>query len=203
MLNHLGINRTKWFKGSLDDMALIRRVIDTPTQENYKRPAVLRKEFIFNKYQILEARLAGADTVLLIVKMLLNSQILQELYEYSLSLGMVPLVEVNDKSELDLAVKLTYKGDNKEPLIIGVNNRNLSTFDVDLGTTSSLVDAAKNKSGRKGDVVVLALSGITNVDDVKKYKYEDNVDGFLIGESLMRAEEQGRAGDFLNELCTC
>lgn len=197
------LTEPKWFKGSLDDMALIRRVIDTPTQENYRRPAVLRKEFIFNKYQILEARLAGADTVLLIVKMLLNSQILQDLYEYSLSLGMVPLVEVNDKSELDLAVKLTYKGDNKEPLIIGVNNRNLSTFDVDLGTTSSLVDAAKNKSGRKGDVVVLALSGITNVDDVKKYKYEDNVDGFLIGESLMRAEEQGRAGDFLNELCTC
>ncbi|KAG7666081.1 TRP3 [[Candida] subhashii] len=193
-----------WFKGSLDDLSLIRKVIDKPNlSTNYKRPAVLRKEFIFNKYQILEARLAGADTVLLIVKMLNDSRLLQELYEYSLSLGMVPLVEVNDKPELDQALALTYNGDNSEPLIIGVNNRNLTTFDVDLNTTSSLVDAAKNNSGRKGDVLVLALSGITTVEDVKKYKYEDNVDGFLIGESLMRAEEKGQAGEFLNELCNC
>ncbi|KAK7677567.1 hypothetical protein QCA50_019476 [Cerrena zonata] len=196
------LTEPKWFKGSLDDLSLIRKVIDSPenASKDYKRPAVLRKEFIFNKYQILEARLAGADTVLLIVKMLKDYQLLHELYEYSLSLGMVPLVEVNDSSELEDAVKLTYKNDTKEPLIIGVNNRNLTTFDVDLNTTSSLVTKAKNNSGRKGDVLVLALSGITSVDDVKKYKYEDNVDGFLIGESLMRAEEKGKAGEFLHAL---
>lgn len=193
-----------WFKGSLDDLALIRKVIDQPTKlSSYKRPAVLRKEFVFNKYQILEARLAGADTVLLIVKMLNDPKLLQELYEYSLSLDMIPLVEVNDKPELDQALALTYNGDNSEPLIIGVNNRNLTTFDVDLNTTSSLVDAAKNNNGRKGDVLVLALSGITSVEDVKKYKYEDHVDGFLIGESLMRAEERGEAGQFLHDLCNC
>lgn len=196
------LTEPKWFKGSLDDLSLIRKVIDSPenASKDYKRPAVLRKEFIFNKYQILEARLAGADTVLLIVKMLKDYQLLHELYEYSLSLGMVPLVEVNDSSELEDAVKLTYKNDTKEPLIIGVNNRNLTTFDVDLNTTSSLVTKAKNNSGRTGDVLVLALSGITSVDDVKKYKYEDNVDGFLIGESLMRAEEKGKAGEFLHAL---
>lgn len=191
-----------WFKGSLDDLSLIRRVVDTPTTAGYKRPAILRKEFIFNKYQILEARLAGADTVLLIVKML-DFPLLQQLYEYSWSLGMVPLVEVNQPEELTNALKLTVNNDTKEPLIIGVNNRNLTTFDVDLDTTTSLVDKAKNSgNGRKGEVLVLALSGITSVDDVKKYKYEDNVDGFLIGESLMRAEEQGRAGEFLHELTT-
>lgn len=192
------LTEPKWFKGSLDDLSLIRKVIDNVPSKT-TRPAVLRKEFVFNKYQILEARLAGADTVLLIVKMLQDAKLLHSLYEYSLSLGMVPLVEVNDAAELKTALALTYKGLTEEPLIIGVNNRNLTTFDVDLKTTSSLVDASKN-SGRKGDVLVLALSGITSVDDVKKYKDEDDVDGFLIGESLMRAEERGEAGKFLDEL---
>ncbi|RCK64011.1 Multifunctional tryptophan biosynthesis protein [Candida viswanathii] len=191
-----------WFKGSLDDLSLIRKVIDKPTDANYKRPAMLRKEFVFNKYQILEARLAGADTVLLIVKMLNDAKLLHELYQYSLDLGMVPLVEVNNSEELKEALKLTYKGTTEEGLVIGVNNRNLTTFDVDLNTTSSLVDEAKN-SNRKGEVLVLALSGISSVDDVKKYKYDDHVDGFLIGESLMRAEEKGQAGQFLHDLCTC
>lgn len=192
------LTEPKWFKGSLDDMSLIRKVIDSvPSKES--RPAVLRKEFVFSKYQILEARLAGADTVLLIVKMLQDFDLLQSLYEYSWSLGMVPLVEVNDAAELKSALALKYNDSTEEPLIIGVNNRNLTTFDVDLNTTSSLVESAKNSS-RKGDVLVLALSGITSVDDVKKYKYEDNVDGFLIGESLMRAEEKGEAGKFLDEL---
>ncbi|EGW32319.1 anthranilate synthase [Spathaspora passalidarum NRRL Y-27907] len=196
------LTEPNWFKGSLHDLTLIRKVIDKPDSETYKRPAVLRKEFIFSKYQILEARLAGADTVLLIVKMLEDEQLLQELYEYSLSLGMVPLVEVNNSTELSQALKLTNNGNTNDPLIIGVNNRNLTTFDVDLNTTSSLVDTAKS-SPRKGEVLVLALSGITTVEDVKKYKYEDNVDGFLIGESLMRAEEKGKAGEFLHDLCNC
>lgn len=188
------LTEPKWFKGSLDDLALIRKVIDSVPN----RPAVLRKEFIFSKYQILEARLAGADTVLLIVKMLRDAKLLHELYEYSLLLGMVPLVEVNDAPELATALGLTYNKKTEEPLIIGVNNRNLTTFDVDLNTTSSLAEQAKN-SGRSGDVLILALSGITSVADVKKYKSED-IDGFLIGESLMRAEERGEAGEFLGEL---
>ncbi|KAF8002186.1 hypothetical protein HF325_003151 [Metschnikowia pulcherrima] len=194
------LTEPKWFKGSLDDLSVIRKVIDNVDTKDYKRPAVLRKEFIFNEYQILEARLAGADTVLLIVKMLQDAKLLQRLYEYSLSLGMVPLVEVNDAAELKAALSLTLNNSTEEPLIIGVNNRNLTTFDVDLGTTSSLVDAAKNSS-RKGDVMVLALSGISSVDDVSNYK-KDKVDGFLIGESLMRAEERGEAGKFLHELIT-
>lgn len=197
------LTEPKWFKGSLEDMSLVRRVIDEQISgkgdASYSRPAVLRKEFIFNKYQIAEARLAGADTVLLIVKMLLDSSLLQELYEYSLSLGMVPLVEVNDAEELKVALALTNNGTTEDPLVIGVNNRNLTTFDVDLKTTSSLVVSAKNSS-RKGDVLVLALSGITSEQDVHKYKTDDDVDGFLIGESLMRAEERGEAEAFLDKL---
>lgn len=181
-----------WFKGSLEDLEVIRRVVESQTN----RPAILRKEFIFSKYQIAEARLAGADTVLLIVKML-EENLLAELYDYSLSLGMVPLVEVNDEKELETALKLGNVG--TDPLVIGVNNRNLTTFDVDLNTTSSLVEQAKTRA----HVLVLALSGITSVEDVKKYKYEDKVDGFLIGESLMRAEEKGVLGEYLHDLTHC
>lgn len=192
------LTEPNWFKGSLDDLSLIRRAIDTiKSVEGYKRPAVLRKEFIFSKYQILEARLAGADTVLLIVKMLDNSELLEDLYKFSWELGMVPLVEVNDNAELKVALALSHNN-RKEPLVIGVNNRNLTTFEVDLGTTTSLVDMAKN-SGREGPVLVLALSGISTTADVSKYKSE-SVDGFLIGESLMRAEEAGKADSFLQEL---
>lgn len=190
------LTEPNWFKGSLEDLSVVRKVIDKFGQN---RPAVLRKEFIFNKYQILEARLAGADTVLLIVKMLLDFALLQELYEYSHSLGMVPLVEVNDSAELDLALALKNKDSTEDHLIIGVNNRNLTTFDVNLKTTSSLVEKAKH-SGRKSDVLVLALSGITSPDDVSKYKNEDDVDGFLIGESLMRAQERGEGAEFLKKL---
>lgn len=192
------LTEPKWFKGSLHDLALIRKVVDNVPN----RPAILRKEFVFNKYQILEARLAGADTVLLIVKMLQDAELLQELYNYLLSLGMVPLVEVNDKLEMEVALNLTYENKTSEPLIIGVNNRNLTTFDVDLNTTSSLVQQAKSSS-RHGDVMILALSGISGSEDVKKYKYEDDVDGFLIGESLMRAEQRGEADKFLGELINC
>lgn len=195
------LTEPKWFKGSMEDLKLVRKVIETPTTSGYKRPALLRKEFVFNKYQILEARLAGADTVLLIVKMLDDAKLLQELYNYSWSLGMVPLVEVNDEPELHQALKLSHK-DTSEPLIIGVNNRNLSTFDVDLNTTTSLVITAKTNNGRKGDVLVLALSGISSVEEVKNYK-KDKIDGFLIGESLMRAEQKGKAAEALSELCNC
>lgn len=193
------LTERNWFKGSIDDLRLIRQAVDALPN----RPAILRKEFIFNKYQILEARLNGADTVLLIVKMLSES-LLSELYNYSLELGMVPLVEINNNQEMKVAISLSYKGNDnskQEPLIIGVNNRNLMTFSVDLNTTTSLIDEIKTND-RKGDVLVLALSGITSTDDIVAYK-KQGVDGFLIGESLMRAEEKGEADKFLHDLCTC
>ncbi|TFY59081.1 hypothetical protein EVG20_g7921, partial [Dentipellis fragilis] len=131
-----------WFKGSLLDMRLARQAIDSLPQ----RPAILRKDFVLDEYQIAEARLHGADTVLLIVAMLPLVR-LQALYAYSLSLGMEPLVEVNNAREMEAALALGAK-------VIGVNNRNLHDFQVDMGTTSRLADMV---AGR--DVTLCALSG--------------------------------------------
>lgn len=175
-----------WFKGSLEDLTNIRKSVD-----GNDRPAILRKEFIFNKYQILESRLAGADSVLLIVKML-EPKVLQQLYDYCLSLKIIPLVEINNHEELKVAVSL--KG--SEPMVIGVNNRNLMTFDVDLNTTTNLIDDIR---GFDKDIIILALSGINDPQDIKTYK-KQGVDGFLIGESLMKAYDKGDGDDFLLQL---
>ena len=95
------LTEPEWFKGSIDDLRSVRQaLIGMP-----HRPAVLRKDFIFDEYQILEARLAGADTVLLIVKML-DVETLTRLYKYSQSLGMEPLVEVNAVDEMNIAATL-------------------------------------------------------------------------------------------------
>lgn len=173
-----------WFKGSLQDLVNVRRVLDLSFSENpSERPCVLRKEFIFSKYQILESRLAGADTVLLIVKML-SQDLLRDLYEYAtVEMGIEPLVEVNSKAELDRALEINAK-------IIGVNNRNLHSFDVDLNTTSSLIHSVP-----KGTLLI-ALSGITSGKDAEKYKSE-GVNGFLVGEALMRAND---VNAFIKEL---
>lgn len=162
-----------WFKGSLLDLRLARQAVDALPD----RPAFLRKEFILDEYQIAEARLHGADTILLIVAML-SPERLKALYDYSLSLGMEPLVEVNNASEMKLALDLGAK-------VIGVNNRNLHDFQVDMGTTSRLVEMV-----RESDVILCALSGISNSKDVQLYK-EQGVRAVLIGEALMRAEDTG------------
>ena len=165
------LTEPKWFKGSLTDLLAVRQVIDSLPN----RPAVLRKDFILSKYMIDEARLYGADTVLLIVAMLDPAK-LKELYDYSLSLGMEPLVEVNNPEELELALSIGSK-------VIGVNNRNLHDFNVDMSTTSR-VNAALNGK----DVILCALSGISSSSDVEKYVAE-GVKAVLVGESLMRAED--------------
>lgn len=171
-----------WFHGSLQDLVNVRKILDLkfPLKE---RPCILRKEFIFSKYQILEARLAGADTVLLIVKMLSQS-LLKELYCYSKELNMEPLVEVNSKDELQRALEIGAK-------VIGVNNRDLHSFNVDLNTTSNLVESTPK------DVLLIALSGITTREDAEKYKKE-GVHGFLVGEALMKSTDVKK---FIHELC--
>lgn len=160
-----------WFKGTLLDMRLARQAIDALPY----RPAVLRKDFIFDEYQIAEARLHGADSVLLIVAMLPVPR-LHALYEYSRSLGMEPLVEVNNAREMEAALALGAK-------VIGVNNRNLHDFQVDMGTTSRLVDMVRER-----DVVLCALSGIQSPEDVRTYT-EQGVGAVLVGEALMRAKD--------------
>ncbi|TGZ84302.1 hypothetical protein EX30DRAFT_338835 [Ascodesmis nigricans] len=163
------LTEPEWFKGSIDDLRAARMAVEGMPN----RPAILRKEFIFDEYQILEARLAGADTVLLIVKML-SDELLTRLYKYSVSLGMEPLVEVNSREEMARALKLGSK-------VIGVNNRDLHSFKVDLETTSGLVDMIDSSQ-----VTLAALSGITSREDVERYEKE-NVGAVLVGEALMRA----------------
>lgn len=162
------LTEPEWFKGGIEDLRAVRQSLEGMPN----RPAILRKEFIFDEYQILEARLAGADTVLLIVKML-EEDVLSRLYHYSCSLGMEPLVEVNTIEEMSIATKLGAK-------VIGVNNRNLTNFEVDLNTTSRLMEKTNN------DTIVCALSGISSSKDVAAYK-EGGVGAVLVGEALMRA----------------
>ena len=164
------LTEPEWFKGSLEDMRLVRQALDSMPN----RPAVLRKEFIFEEYQILEARLAGADTVLLIVKML-DTDTLTRLYKYSRSLGMESLVEVNTADEMEVAIQLGAE-------VVGVNNRNLTNFEVDLGTTSRLMDRVPEST------IVCALSGISGPQDVQAYR-KDGVKAILVGEALMRASD--------------
>ncbi|ORY26352.1 N-anthranilate isomerase [Naematelia encephala] len=167
------LTEPKWFKGSLTDMLAVRLALDSVPN----RPAILRKDFILSTYQIDEARLHGADTVLLIVAML-EPDLLKRLYSYSLSLGMEPLVEVNNPTELTLALELGAK-------VIGVNNRNLHDFNVDMSTTSRVNEAL---ASRRGEVTLCALSGISSPDDVAKY-VKEGVRAVLVGESLMRASD--------------
>lgn len=172
------LTEPEWFKGSIDDLRAVRQALEGMPN----RPAVLRKEFIFEEYQILEARLAGADTVLLIVKML-DEATLTRLYRYSQSLGMEPLVEVNTAEEMTVAVKLGSR-------VIGVNNRNLTSFEVDLDTTSRLLDQVPK------DTIVCALSGISGPEDVAPYQ-KNGVGAVLVGEALMRAQDTAK---FIREL---
>ncbi|KAL8400255.1 hypothetical protein RB594_000588 [Gaeumannomyces avenae] len=169
-----------WFKGSIEDLRAVRQVLGNMPG----RPAILRKEFIFDEYQILEARLAGADTVLLIVKML-DGVLLERLYRYSISLGMEPLVEVQNAEEMAVAVALGSKA-------IGVNNRNLESFEVDLGTTGRLRSMVPQQT------ILCALSGINTHDDVLACK-KDGVDAVLVGEAIMRAPD---ASSFIRQLCS-
>ncbi|KAK9718475.1 anthranilate synthase / indole-3-glycerol phosphate synthase [Basidiobolus ranarum] len=165
------LTEPKWFKGSLQDLRQARESVSKLPN----RPAILRKDFILDSYQIMEARLEGADTVLLIVAMLKDDEI-QNLMKYSRSLGMEPLVEVNNAAEMKKALAFGAK-------VIGVNNRNLHTFDVDMENTSRLAEMVPE------DVILAALSGITGPQDVSKYM-EQGVGAVLIGEALMRSHDK-------------
>lgn len=137
---------------------------------------VIRKDFMIDRWQIAEARAMGADAILLIVAALTDQQ-LHDLEAYALSLGLAVLVEVHDGEELTRALTL------KTPLI-GINNRNLRTFDVSLDTTLRL----KDRIG--ADRIVVAESGILAPADVKTLR-DASVNTFLVGEAFMRAAEPG------------
>ncbi|MDH3325509.1 MAG: indole-3-glycerol phosphate synthase TrpC [Gammaproteobacteria bacterium] len=143
---------------------------------------VLRKDFTIDPYQIYEARLMGADCILLIVSALTDEQ-LSEFSELAEELGLDVLVEVHDGAELERALKLNTR-------LIGINNRNLRTFEVCLGTTLDLlVDVP-------ADRIIVTESGILAPEDVHVMT-QNNVLTFLVGEAFMRAEDPGEELKFL------
>lgn len=163
----------KYFKGSLSYLKSIRENIETP---------LLRKDFIVDPYQVYEARLFGADALLLIVAAL-DQPSLTGLLELTHSLKMNAIVEVHDEEELDRAL-------DADARIIGINNRDLRTFDVDLNVSINL---SKKVPDNK---IVIAESGIGSIDDIDILRSE-GVHVFLIGETFMKAPDPGQK---LNEL---
>lgn len=160
---------TPFFGGADDDLRQVRATVDLP---------VLRKDFIVDPYQVHEARALGADCVLLIVAILDDKQ-LHELHALALSLGMDVLVEVHDANELQQASVLG-------PHLLGINNRNLRSFETHLNTTLTLRDLVPP------GVPLISESGIRNTEDIDHLR-SAGVHGFLIGEILMRAAHPGEA----------
>ncbi|KAI9097064.1 indole-3-glycerol phosphate synthase-domain-containing protein [Phlyctochytrium arcticum] len=162
------LTEPKWFKGCLDDMRLARAAVDKIPN----RPAILRKDFIVDRSQVLEARLYGADTLLLIVA-ILSDETLKDLLAFSRELGMEPMVEVANEAEMKRAVQVGSK-------VIGVNNRDLHTFSMDMTRTSKLASMVTE------DIILVALSGITGRADVETY-IKGGARAVLVGEALMRS----------------
>lgn len=166
------LTEPNWFKGSLTDLERVRRALE----EGGLSPGVcvLRKDFIIDEYQLLEARAYGADTALLIVASLPIDE-LKMLMAASRGLGMEPLVEVANEPEMRIALEAGAR-------VIGINNRNLHTFEVDMSTTGRCAALVPKES----DVILLALSGVADHADVTAF-LEVGAKGVLVGESLMRA----------------
>ena len=156
-----------WFKGDLEYLTGIRRYVPTP---------LLRKDFIVDKYQIIEALVYGADFILLIAAALSKKE-LKELYEYALYLGLEVLVEIHDKSDL---TKAMWCG----ATIIGINHRNLSTFEMDMNLCDKLIPMIPNGK------IIVAESGVNDSETIKRLS-SIGADAFLIGEHFMRQENIG------------
>jgi len=161
-----------WFKGSLNDLEQVRASLVASGRS--PGVCVLRKDFIVDEYQLLEARAHGADTALLIVAVLPADELVH-LISFSRNLGMEPLVEVATEDEMATALAAGSK-------VIGINNRNLHTFEVDMGRTGRL--AAMVPAG--SDVFTIALSGVTCRSDVEAFAGV-GAGAVLVGEALMRA----------------
>jgi indole-3-glycerol phosphate synthase len=156
-----------FFQGSNEYLKVARRACQLP---------VIRKDFIIDEYQVYEARAMEADCILLIVSAL-SAESLSKLHDLSLSLGMDVLIEVHNEQELEVALPLNNS-------IIGINNRNLHTFDVSLENTLCLVDKIPRAT------IIVTESGIHSQSDVRLMRSK-NVNGFLVGEAFMKTPNPG------------
>ena len=159
------LTETNYFQGSIDHLVAIREAVNLP---------LLRKDFIFDPYQIYESRTYGADALLLIVAILSQEQ-LKELLSLGSSLGLSCLVEVHNESEVERALSSSAK-------IIGINNRDLATFAVDINTTHRLRPLIPKER------IVVSESGVSRREDVEKLK-EWGVNAVLVGEALITADD--------------
>ena len=167
----------KYFGGSLDDLILARASVTIP---------LLRKEFIIDEYQLIEAKSNGADVILLIAAVLTRQEI-KHLSEFAQSLGLEVLLEVHNEEELQKAIMPSLN-------MIGVNNRNLKTFEVSLNYSKELANLIPN------EFVKISESGISNVSDIKELQ-AFGYQGFLIGENFMKTENAGlAASEFIKQL---
>jgi indole-3-glycerol phosphate synthase len=156
------LTENKYFYGAKDYLIQIRQKIDLP---------ILRKDFIIHPYQVYESYNLGADLLLLITACL-NDKELKHLYKITLSLGMNALIEVHNENELKRALKI-------KPLIIGINNRDLNNFKVDINTSFRLRRMIPE------DVLVISESGIKSHDDIVRLN-NANFSGILVGETLLK-----------------
>lgn len=167
----------KYFGGSLDDLLIAKASTNVP---------LLRKEFIIDEYQILEAKAHGADVILLIAAVLSRSEI-KNLSEFAHSLGLEVLLEVHNQEELNKSVMHSLD-------LIGVNNRNLKTFEVNLDFSKELSQHIP------GDFVKVSESGINSIEAISELRHF-GYQGFLIGEHFMKTENPGKAAnDFMSNL---
>jgi indole-3-glycerol phosphate synthase len=162
----------QFFQGGVDYLKQARASCDLP---------VLRKDFIVDAYQVYESRCMGADCILLIAACLSDEQ-MKEFESIAHALGMACLVEVHDQLELERALKLSTP-------LVGVNNRDLRTFQVDLTTTTGVVDQFRVAKGEK---ILISESGILSRADVNLLR-SAGVGAFLVGEAFMRAPDPGQA----------
>jgi len=153
-----------FFQGDKEYLGMVRRYVNLP---------LLRKDFIVDKYQVLEALVYGADYILLIATALSRKE-LKELYQYALRLGLDVLVEIHDKSDL---IKATFAGAE----IIGINHRNLETFKMDMTLSQKLIPLIPNSK------IIVAESGIDSHETVVELS-KIGADAFLVGEYLMRQD---------------
>jgi indole-3-glycerol phosphate synthase len=163
-----------FFHGSQQDLEIVAEVAH---RGDIAIP-IIRKDFIVDPYQLLEARAWGADAVLLIVAAL-NDALLTELYHCAVDFGLSVLVEVHDEAEADRALKLN-------PSVVGVNNRNLKTFEVDLGITETIASLVP------ADTLLVSESGIFSAHDVATVAAW-GADAVLVGESLIVQDDRGKA----------
>ena len=154
-----------WFKGNKEYLGMVRRYVSIP---------LLRKDFIIDKYQILEALVYGADYILLIAKALSRKE-LKELLQYAHHLGLEVLVEIHDKADL---IKAIFAGAN----IIGINHRNLETFKMDMQLSHKLIPLIPNSK------IIVAESGIKEHETLVELS-KAGADAFLVGEHFMRQKD--------------